>query len=71
MNLKVQFTDGRRSIAGLINSGLTSEGVLTFHAYSDTMKARLLEKMAHGYPIKVFPTNEKPRNGEWFEPKMS
>lgn len=68
MILKVQRTDGAISANALIESGFDIEGKrLTFLAYSDAMKARILEKIAHGAPYRVYPTTEPPRDGEWFE----
>jgi hypothetical protein len=69
MNLKVQRTDDAVTTTAMINSGWRQEGdVLTFHAYSDTMKARVLEKIAAGWPYRVTITDEKAVDGEWFEP---
>lgn len=69
MNLKVQRTDDHLTAAALINSGWRKDGdVLTFIAYSDTMKARVLEKIAAGWPYRVTVTTDKPVDGEWFEP---
>jgi hypothetical protein len=68
MNIKVQLPD-RVSAAALIENGLDfPEGdILTFHAYSDMMKARVLELIAAGQNVVVKPTTEEPRDGEWFE----
>jgi hypothetical protein len=68
MNIKVQLP-GRVSAAALIENGLDfpNGDILTFHAYSDTMKARILEFIALGQSVVVKPTTEEPRDGEWFE----
>lgn len=44
---------------------------LTFHAYTDTMKARIFESLINpknNGKIAISFTDEKPRNGEWHEP---
>jgi hypothetical protein len=68
MNVKVQLP-GQVTAAALIENGFDfPEGnVLTFHAYSDLMKARVLEMIAAGRVVVVKPTAEIPRVGEWFE----
>lgn len=68
MDIKVQLL-GRTSSAALVESGFDfpKGGVLTFHAYSDAMKARVLELIADGQNVVVKPTTEKRRDGEWFE----
>jgi hypothetical protein len=69
MNLKVQRTDDHVTANAMINSGWRREGdVLTFIAYSDTMKARVLEKIAAGWPYRVTVTDDPAVDGEWFEP---
>ena len=69
MNLKVQRTDDHVTASAMINSGWRREGdALTFIAYSDEMKARVLEKIAAGAPYRVTVTNDPARDGEWFEP---
>jgi hypothetical protein len=66
--LKVQRTDGQITANALVSSGFPKPGhVLTFIAYSNEMKARILEQIANGAPYRAFATNDKPRNGEWFE----
>lgn len=43
---------------------------LTFHAYSDTMKARILETIFlsnHSREIFISVTDEPHRDGEWYE----
>ena len=70
MNLKVQIV-GKISAAAHINprSVFPGEhaGVLTFHAKSDGMKARVLETIAAGYEVHVSPTLEEFTTGEWYE----
>ena len=68
MNLKVQMP-GKLTAAALMNSGLGfNEGkCLTFHAFSDKMKARILEQIALGQNITVSVTTEEPKTGEWME----
>ena len=69
MNLKVQRTDDHVTASAMINSGWRKDGdALTFIAYSDTMKARVLEKIAAGAPYRVTITDDSPVDGEWFEP---
>jgi hypothetical protein len=69
MNLKVQRTDDHVTAAAMINSGWRRQGdALTFIAYSDTMKARVLEKIAAGAPYRVTVTDDPAVDGEWFEP---
>ena len=69
MNLKVQRTDDHVTAAAMINSGYRRDGdVLTFIAYSDTMKVRVLEKIASGWPYRVTVTTDRAVDGEWFEP---
>lgn len=67
--LKVQLPVGRLSSNALINSGFDDaiNKCVTFHAYSDRMKARILEKIAAGGPYSVSITDETPRDGEWME----
>ena len=46
-----------------------NENPLTFHAYSDEMKARVLEQFLKSpAKIGVSFSDESPRNGEWYEP---
>lgn len=69
MNLKVQRTDDHVTADAMINSRWRCHGdALTFIAYSDTMKARVLEKIAAGAPYRVTITDDPPVDGEWFEP---
>ncbi len=70
MVLRVQFTDGSLSMNSIIEHGLPKEGeVLTFHAYSDEMKARVLEAIAKGAKLKlsVFDADGDYVTGEWFQ----
>lgn len=67
MVLKVKMP-GRISAAAILNSGVPKEGqALTFHAYSDQVKASVLGKIATGQNIQVSWCYETPRQGEWFE----
>lgn len=68
MNIKVQLPD-RISTAALIESGIHIKGqCVTFHAFSDTMKARVLELIAKGNErVLLRVTDETPRTGEWME----
>lgn len=62
-NIKVQVPGASTS------SGIPKEGeVLTFMAFSDNMKARVLEWIASGDTIVVTLTDEPVRTGEWYEP---
>lgn len=46
-----------------------NQNPLTFHAYSDEMKARILEQMLKSpAKIGISFTDEEPRTGEWHEP---
>jgi hypothetical protein len=69
MNIKVQLPD-KVSANSMIESGIKSEGILTFHAYSQEMKARVLEMIAKGERVIVKPCEEPRRNGEWLEKPM-
>lgn len=69
MNIKVQMPE-KVSTNALIESGLINGGVLTFHAYSDEMKARVLELIAKGENVLVSQTDQAPRKGEWIEPHL-
>lgn len=70
--LKVQIP-GVVTSASIIESGIPESDnlVLTFMAFSDAMKARILERIAKGDDIRVSLTNEPIRTGEWFEPLHS
>ena len=71
MNLKVQMP-GKLTAAALMNSSLGfNEGkCFTFHAFSEKMKARVLEQIALGQNIIVRETMEAPKTSEWMEEKM-
>ena len=68
-NIKVQIVGGV-SVKSAVQSGFDAiSQPLTFHAFSDTMKARILEQFLKS-PAKIglsF-TDETPRTGEWHEP---
>jgi hypothetical protein len=67
--IKVQII-GAISTKSIVNSGFDKiQHPLTFHAYSDTMKARVLESYLK-YPDKFVLsfTDETPCAGEWYEP---
>lgn len=67
--IKVQIIGGV-STKSAIESGFdATQHPLTFHAYSDTMKARILESCLRspGKIVLSF-TNDTPRDGEWHEP---
>jgi hypothetical protein len=73
--IKVQIVGGG-SVKSLIEAGPEScnpefakNNHLTFHAYSDTMKARILEQMIKSPArIGISFTDEPYRTGEWHEP---
>jgi hypothetical protein len=69
--LKVQLL-GAVTTKSILNSpDLNLEDPLTFHAYSDTMKARILESLLKpetAGKIAVSITDEPARDGEWHEP---
>jgi hypothetical protein len=66
--IKVQVFGGV-STKSLIESGFEAANEpLTFHAYSDRMKARVLESfMVSGGTIGLSFTDESPKDGEWHE----
>jgi hypothetical protein len=67
--IKVQIIGGV-STKSLIESGFdAAQHPLTFHAYSDAMKARVLESYIKN-PDKIVLsfTDEIARDGEWHEP---
>jgi hypothetical protein len=80
INLKVQILN-RFTTKSILNSViccdslvLNLEDPLTFHAYSDTMKARILEsllKPENAGKIAVSITDEPARDGEWHEPLVN
>ena len=69
MNIKVQIKN-RLSTNAIIASGISKEGdYLTFHAYSDQMKARILENLLNSRSeIYVSICDEARKDGEWYEP---
>lgn len=66
--IKVQVI-GAVSTKSAIESGIEATvEPLTFHAYSDRMKARVLESfLVSGGTIGLSFTDEFPREGEWHE----
>jgi hypothetical protein len=66
--IKVQVIGGVTTKSA-IESGLEMVNEpLTFHAYTDAMKARVLESfMGSGGTIGLSFTDETPRDGEWHE----
>jgi len=70
--IKVQLP-GRTSIQAIVNARYDGKdenysGDLTFHAYSDEMKARVLEQIAKGLQAVLTEVQDEPRDGEWLEP---
>lgn len=67
--IKVQIVGGV-STKSAIESGFdATQHPLTFHAYSDTMKARILESyLKNPDKIVLSLTDEIARDGEWHEP---
>lgn len=70
--IKVQIIGGV-STKSAIESGIDSiHYPLTFHAYSDTMKARILESyLKNPEKIVLSLTDEIARDGEWHEPLVT
>jgi len=70
--IKVQII-GAVSIKSAIESGIdVTQYPLTFHAYSNTMKARVLELyLKNPERIVLSFTNEIARDGEWHEPLIA
>lgn len=71
MNIKVQIIN-HCSVKSLLESGLNQEDLetnpLTFHVFSDTMKARMMEQfLTYKLKIGISICNEKPKTGEWHE----
>jgi hypothetical protein len=66
--IKVQVIDAV-STESVIESGIEStKDPLTFHAHSDRMKARVLERfMVSGGTIGLSFIDGSPREGEWHE----
>lgn len=71
-NIKVQIINGA-SVKSVVESGFDAAmEPLTFHAFSDTMKARILENFIKSpAKIGISFTNETPRTGEWHEPLIT
>lgn len=67
-NIKVQIPNAISS-ASILESGTKGieNKMLTFHAFSDKMKACVLERIAAGDKLIISITNEAPRVGEWME----
>lgn len=68
--IKVQIVNGA-SVSSVVGASNLNEtrNPLTFHAFSDTMKARILEQFIKSETkIGISFTSEKPRTGEWHEP---
>lgn len=68
-NIKVSISNCL-SISAILESGTpcNTDKKLCFHAYSDTMKARVLDLIADNPGrIEVEITPDTPKNGEWFE----
>lgn len=72
MNIKCQMPIGYKSTNSLIESGIESDDtrVVTFHAFSPSFKAAVLERIASGTKIKTMLTTDEPRSGEWLEEEM-
>lgn len=72
-NIKVQIVGGA-SVKSAIKSGFDNaiQHPLTFHAFSDTMKARILEQFIKSRAtIGISFTDEFPKTGEWHEPLIT
>ena len=68
MIIKVQLPKTSVSVSAILESGLPTENQrLTFLAYSDEMKARVLDLIVSGKDILVSSYDGPPRDGEWFE----
>lgn len=69
MNLKVQVI-GRVSVKSAVESGFEEiKNPLTFHAFTDEFKARVLEYFLKSpAQIAISITDEDFRDGEWHEP---
>lgn len=74
MTLKVQIK-GAFSVNAMIKSNVDKDDIpnkwLTFHAFSEKMKASILELMAFDKSktimVSILPNNEMPIVGEWYE----
>ena len=68
MILKVQYDSAVPTTSAIHKYGFPQEGeVLTFLAYSDAMKARVLELIAQGQKLTISVYNGKQKDGEWYE----
>lgn len=68
--IKVQIVNGA-SVSSVIGASNIDDAKnpLTFHAFSDAMKARILEQFIKSdAKIGISFTDDKPRTGEWHEP---
>lgn len=66
--IKVKLPYAKPTVNALENPKTTNpNGVITFHAYNDIVKAAILEYIASGVKVEVSLTNEKPVDGEWLE----
>ena len=75
-NLKVQFPDLfslQAHVAANISTREANERdmITTIHAFSDEMKARVLEEIAAGTNVLVVSTDEEPKRGDWLEERMA
>ena len=70
--IKVQIVGGG-SVKSIVEAGPEAMyNPLTFHAYSDRMKARILEQMIKSPArIGISFTDEPSRDGEWHEPLIN
>ena len=67
--IKVQIIGGVSTKSAIESGFYEIQHPLTFHAYSDTMKARILESyLKNPDKIVLSFTDESPRDGEWHEP---
>lgn len=69
MTIKVQIKNHLSTKATIV-SGIPKEGdCLTFHAYSDQMKSRILENILKSdAEIYVSICDDARKDGEWYEP---
>ena len=71
MIIKVQLPKTSISVSSILESGLPKENQrLTFLAYSNEMKARVLELIASGKDVLVASYDGPKRDGEWFEDSL-
>jgi hypothetical protein len=72
IRIKVQMPVGTISTSSIVECGIPSLGQrLTFCAYSDEMKARVLEMIVAGKDVLVGSYVGPKRDGEWFEAEMT